>query len=67
VVTYLRKGGGEEFLVAINFSNQPFLGLLDTATAGFTEVTPGVEKARPSALPSLGLDAWEFRIFRRTR
>jgi cyclomaltodextrinase / maltogenic alpha-amylase / neopullulanase len=65
IVTYLRKGGGEEFLVAINFSNQPFLGLVDAAAAGFAEVTPGVTAPRPSALPSLALDAWGFRIFRR--
>src|SRR5579862_9844757 len=65
VVTYLRKGGGEEFLVAINFSNQLFLGLVDAAGAGYTEVTPGVENPRPSALPSLALEAWGFRIWRR--
>jgi len=64
IVTYLRKGGGEEFLVAINFSNQPFLGLLDTAGA-FTEVTPGVDVPRPPTLPVLSLDAWGFRIFRK--
>jgi glycosidase len=67
IVTYLRKGAGEEFLVAINFSNQPFLGLVDAAPGGFTEVTPGVDAPRPSALPSLTLDAWGFRIFRRNR
>jgi len=64
IVTFLRRGGGEEFLVAVNFSNQPFLGLVD-AGPGFTEVTPGVENARPPALPSLALDAWGFRIWRR--
>jgi hypothetical protein len=53
--------------VAINFSNQPFLGVVDTAAAGFTDVTPGVEKPRPAALPALALDAWGFRIFRRSR
>ena len=67
IATYLRKGGGEEFLVAINFSNQPFLGQVDAAPAGFTEVTPGVETPRPAALPSLELDAWGFRVFRRSR
>jgi len=71
IVTYLRRGGGEEFLMAINFSNQPFLGLVDGGTAGFTsgftDVTPGVETPRASALPSLALDAWGFRIFRRNR
>src|ERR1017187_1750215 len=44
IVTFLRKGGGEEFLIAINFSNQPFLGLVDAAGLGFADVTPGVEK-----------------------
>ena len=67
IVTYLRKGGGEEFLVAINFSNQPFLGLVDTAAAGFIEVTPGVDAPRLPSLPSLALDAWSFRIFRRNQ
>jgi glycosidase len=67
IVTYLRRGAGEEFLVAINFSNQPFLGVVDTAAAGFTEVTPGVEKPRPSALPALALDAWGYRIFQKSR
>ncbi|HUE20355.1 MAG TPA: hypothetical protein VMQ86_01650 [Bryobacteraceae bacterium] len=55
-----------EFLVAINFSNLPFLGLVDTAAAGFVEVTPAVERPRPTALPSLALDACGFRIFRRS-
>ncbi|MGA3043183.1 MAG: alpha-glucosidase C-terminal domain-containing protein, partial [Bryobacteraceae bacterium] len=67
IVTYLRSGGNEEFLVAINFSNQPFMGLVDTAPAGYAEVTPGVATPRPPALPSLTLDAWGFRIFRRSR
>ena len=67
VVTYLRKGGGEEFLVAINFSNQPFVGLVEAGGAGYTEVTPGVEAPRPVALPSLALDAWGFHIYRRNR
>ena len=67
VVTYLRRGAGEEFLIAINFSNQPFLGLVDRPAAGFTEVTPGVQTHGPIALPSLSLDAWGYRIFRRGR
>lgn len=57
VVTYIRKGGGEEFLVAINFSNQPFLGIVDRAAAGFVEVTPGVERPAASALPAVALEA----------
>jgi cyclomaltodextrinase / maltogenic alpha-amylase / neopullulanase len=67
IVTYLRRGGGEEFLVAVNFSNQPFKGQVETAGAGFTDVTPGLKTPLPSALPALALDAWGFRIFRRSR
>jgi cyclomaltodextrinase len=65
IVTYLRRGGGEEFFVAVNFSNQPFQGRLDAVPAGFTEITPGGNTPQPSALPSLALDAWGFRIFHR--
>ena len=66
VVTYLRKGGGEEFLVAVNFSNTPFMGLVEAAAEGFRDVTPGVEPKQTVALPSVALDAWGFRIFQRT-
>lgn len=65
VVTYLRKGNGEEFLVAINFSNEPFWGFVDAVASGFTDVTPGVTAPRPPSLPVLSLDAWGFRIFRK--
>jgi glycosidase len=65
VVTFRRTGGGEEFLVAVNFSNQPFFGQVDAAAGGFVEVTPGVETPRAAALPALQLDAWGFRIWRK--
>jgi cyclomaltodextrinase len=64
IVTYLRKGADEDLLVAINFSNQPFAGSVETGS-GFTEITPAMERPRAAALPGLYLDAWEFRIFRR--
>jgi cyclomaltodextrinase len=67
IVTFLRRSGNEEFLVAVNFSNQPFLGLVEAANGGaYTEVTPAIGKPRPTSLPSLALDAWGFRIFRRS-
>jgi hypothetical protein len=40
---------------------------VDTAAAGFIEVTPGVDAPRLPSLPSLALDAWSFRIFRRNQ
>ncbi len=67
VVTYLRRGGGEEFLVAINFSNQPFVGVVHAAGNGFADITPGVDTPPAGALPALALDAWGFRIYRRPR
>lgn len=80
VVTYLRRGKGEEVLIAINFSNQPFTGLVETGNAtSFSEITPDIQpplppdapaaakiaKSRQIALPALTLDSWGFRIFRR--
>jgi glycosidase len=81
VVTYLRRSGEEEVLVAINFSNQPFMGFVEAGGgASFTDVTPDVQpplppdasvparaaRVRTVALPALALDSWGYRIFRRT-
>ena len=77
VATYLRRGGGEEFVVAINFSNQPFDGSVSPpAGAEFSDVTPALgeppvpQAAKPWPVPARGsaplaLDAWGFRVFRR--
>jgi cyclomaltodextrinase / maltogenic alpha-amylase / neopullulanase len=62
VLTFTRTSGNEEVLVAINMSNQPFFGALETAGA-FAEITPD---AKPNnGLPTLALDGFGFRIFRR--
>lgn len=80
IVTYLRRSVDEEVLVAINFSNQPFVGFVEAGSgASFTDVTPDVQPPLPPdapapqraarvhvvALPALTLDSWGFRIFRR--
>jgi cyclomaltodextrinase len=81
VVTYIRRAGNEEILVAINFSNQPFMGFVEAGSGGasFTDVTPDVQpplppdapaparaaRIRTVALPAVALDSWGFRIFRR--
>jgi len=54
VVTFLRRAGDEEVLVAINFSNLPFFGAVEV-------VNPA---AFSGGLPVLALDAWGYRIFR---
>jgi len=78
VVSFLRRGGGEEVLVVVNLSSQPWEGRLDVpAGEPFTEITPDwplpqqpggatpERTPRPAALPALGLDAWGVRLFRR--
>ncbi|MDQ2800332.1 MAG: alpha-amylase family glycosyl hydrolase [Armatimonadota bacterium] len=68
ILTYTRRGNGEEFLVAINVSKQPFTGRveIDKATR-WTDITPGIaSNSAPVALPNLSLDAQAFRIFRRS-
>jgi cyclomaltodextrinase len=80
VLTYIRRGEGEEVTVAINFSNRPFVGVVEISRGGtFTDVTPDVDpplppdapaperaaRKRAVNLPALTLDAWGYRIFRR--
>jgi len=80
VLTLIRRGEGEEVVVAINFSNRPFTGLVEVSRgASFADVTPDVEpplppdapaperaaRKRTVNLPALTLDAWGYRIFRR--
>ena len=77
VLTFTRRSGSEELLIAINMSNSPFFGSVE-AGGNFDEITPNIgqplppddEKAKAAAkssvaLPSLSLDGFGFRIFRR--
>lgn len=70
ILTYLRKGGGKEFLVAINCSSRPFSGSVEIEVPKLAEevmfdLGADLKKTRPYApLPNLSLLPWEFRIFR---
>ena len=77
VLTFKRTGGNEEILVTINMSNQPFFGSVETS-GNYEEITPNVGAPLPpdddrmkakvsmnNGLPSLSLDAYGFRIFRK--
>ena len=70
ILTFLRRGGDQEYFVAINMSNQPFVGVVALPVGEYTDETPGVGDAAAAAsvtLPALSLGAWEFRIFRKVR
>jgi len=77
IVTFLRKSGNEEILAAINLSNVPFFGAVETS-GNYEEITPNIGqplppdddkmKAKPptnAGLPTLSLDSFGFRIFKR--
>lgn len=62
ILTFLRKGGKEELLVAINLSNRPSSGAVELKTPkNFANITPFNNDA--SKLPELELKPWEFQIF----
>jgi glycosidase len=80
VLTFIRRAAGEEVLVAINLSSRPFAGSVKINNAGkFIDVTPDIDpplppdapaperaaRQREVSLPSLTLNAWGYRIFRR--
>lgn len=78
IVSFLRRGEGEDVLVVVNLSSQPWTGTVGPPEGGaFAEITPDVplpvqpggatpeRQKRPAALPALGLDAWGFRLFHR--
>jgi len=73
----VRRSGAEEILVAINMSNQPFFGAVEIS-GNYAEISPNVGAPLPpdddkmksrivsnAALPTLSLDAYGFRIFRK--
>jgi glycosidase len=63
ILTFKRASGNEEILVAINMTSAPFFGSVEIAGA-FEEITPNVEK-NSSGLPTLSLDSFGFRIFKK--
>jgi glycosidase len=72
IVTYMRREEDQEVLVTINLSNHPFVGFVEVAAgAKFLEITPYLgssteARPQPVGLPALALDAWGYRIFRRS-
>jgi len=80
VVSFVRRGGGEDVLVTVNLSSRPWSGTVQPPAGGpFAEITPKVplpqqpgggtpdREMRKVELPSLALDPWGFRVFSRPR
>ena len=63
VLTFSRTSGGETVVVAVNLTSQPFFGAVE-ASGAFEEITPNTEN-KMNGLPTLALDGFGFRIFRR--
>lgn len=72
VLTFTRKSGNEEMLVAINMTSAPFFGSVE-AGGNYEEITPQIYAGNPNnnlnkataAIPALALDSFGFRIFRK--
>src|SRR5690242_11557812 len=58
VLTFFRRGAGEEYFVAINVSNQPYTGVADAANGEYVDETPGLDVAarKKITLPALVLN-----------
>ncbi len=68
ILTFMRHGTNETLLVAINFSSQPFVGVVEAGGNGYDEITPDADShaiAHGAGLPALALGAWEYRVFRK--
>ncbi|HUD67562.1 MAG TPA: hypothetical protein VMQ17_23465 [Candidatus Sulfotelmatobacter sp.] len=67
VLTFFRRGAGEEYFVAINVSNRPYAGVADAPAGEYVDETPGLDDAagKKISLPALVLKAWDFRIYRK--
>jgi cyclomaltodextrinase / maltogenic alpha-amylase / neopullulanase len=63
VVTFMRKSGTEEILVAINMTSSPFFGSVE-ASGNFEDITPNAEY-KQVGLPTISLEGFGFRIFKK--
>ena len=69
VLTYFRRGGGDEYFIAINCSNQPVAGVAAVPNGDYEDVTPGEDEAsrKKLTLPAITLGAWDVRIYRKVK
>lgn len=65
VVTFLRRGLEDEFLIAINLSNTPFRGSVEATGENWQNVGLNNPKPEPAALPFVSLESFGVRIYQR--
>jgi hypothetical protein len=59
----LRGSGNQALLVVINFSNTPFHGTVEASSGEWQEVKDPLFHDTQVAIPSVSLEAFEFRFF----
>ncbi|MGC1293823.1 MAG: alpha-amylase family glycosyl hydrolase [Alloacidobacterium sp.] len=64
VVTYLRRSGQEEFLIAVDLSNTPFRGTVE-AGGNWKEIELPGSKPTATAVPFVSLDSFGARVFQK--
>jgi glycosidase len=65
VVSFERRAGTEEFLIAVNLSNTPFRGTVEADSQNWKEVELPLATHAQAALPFVALEAFGFRVFQR--
>jgi glycosidase len=76
VIAFERSTPGEQLVIAVNLSSQPFSGVIDVGSGEYEDITPRWQPASAATVacstdkcstapPAVVLQAWEFRIFRR--
>jgi glycosidase len=65
VVTFLRRSGPEEYLIAVNLSNTQFRGTVEAAPGEWKEVELPLSTKEPAAVPFVSLNSFGARIFTR--
>jgi len=65
VVSFERRAGTEEFLIAVNLSNTPFRGTVEADGQNWKEVDLPLAAHASAALPFVALEAFGFRVFQR--
>lgn len=72
LLTFLRTAAAEQVLSVINACGVPVSAMVDVPGQGFTDVTPNIETDAPvkstsaTTLPTVLLESWGFRVYRRT-